>query len=205
MSPLVTVEVLDRWDRVPVGEFVPLRVAVHRPADQVGDVTLGVVRHSDPGRVAVNAELMPQDATLRPGESFSLTLGVRFTRAGPAELSDFLVQVNPVGRPDVERDLVPLPSHRFRVVPSIDRHLRVQTTRICGYDDGVKLEVAVTAVGEVTWEQFELSVGPPGRVLAGVTSAGSRSYVPGSGACSNWSPPGRYWSSPSPGRPTGSG
>ncbi len=33
----------------------------------------------------------------------------------------------------------------------------------------MKLEVAVTAVGEVTWEQFELSVGPPGRVLAGVT------------------------------------
>jgi hypothetical protein len=56
-----------------------------------------------------------------------------------------------------------------RVVPSLSNQLVADVDRICGYDQGAKLEVVVRHVGGITWENLEIAVGPPARVRAGVT------------------------------------
>lgn len=167
----VLIEVPGTWDRVPAGEFVPLRLVVHRPADQLGPVIIPYIRFRDEQRVAMNTDLFQSDVELQPGESCSLTVGVRFNTPGPANLSDFLLQVNPVlARSDSERQLVPLPGRPVLVIPSLARQVTVQPpVRICGYNQGVKLEITVQHVGQTAWEDFEISVGPPEQIQAGLT------------------------------------
>jgi hypothetical protein len=166
----VLIEVPDSWDRVPAGEFVPLRLVVRRPADQSGPVIIPHIRSRDEQRVAMNTDLFQDDVELKPGESCALTVGVRFNTAGPANLNDFFLQVNPVlARSESERQLVPLPSRPVLVFPSLARQVDVKLVRICGYDQGVKLELTVKHIGHTSWEDFEISVGPADTIRAGLT------------------------------------
>src|SRR5262249_9456489 len=144
----VFIEVPDACDRVPAGDYVPLRLVIHRPADQDGAVTIPFVNHPDAARVTLNTDLFQREVTLRPGESCVLTLGACFSRPGPANLSDFYVQVNPAaGQPT----LVRLPERAVRVVPSLSRQVQTTVNRICQYDQGVKLEVLVRHAGDTPW------------------------------------------------------
>jgi hypothetical protein len=172
----VLIEVPDACDCVPAGELVPLRLLIHRPADRDGAVTVPFVSHRDAGRVSLDAELLQREVTLGPGESYALTLGARFHSPGRANLSEFYVQVNPtVGRPA----LVPLPDRPVRVVPSLSRQVETTVERICGYAQGVKLEVQVRHAGEDPWADLEIAVGPADRVRAGVTRHRRAALVPG--------------------------
>jgi hypothetical protein len=162
----VLIEVADAWDCIPAGDFAPLRLVIHRPVGHTGAVTIPFVNHTDAKRVSLNTDLFQREVTLQPGESYALTLGVRFHSPGPANLSEFYVQVNPANG---EPTLVRLPDRAVRVVPSLSRQVKTTVERICQYDQGVKLEVLVRHVGETPWDNMEISVGPPGRARAGVT------------------------------------
>ncbi len=162
----VRIEVADAWDCIPAGDFVPLRLVIHRPTDHDGAVTIPFVNHPDANRVSLNTDLFQREVTLLPGESYTLTLGVRFHSPGPANLAEFYVQVNPANE---QPTLVHLPDRPVRVVPSLSRQVKTKVERICEYDQGVKLEVLVRHVGETPWSNMEIAVGPPGRVRAGVT------------------------------------
>jgi hypothetical protein len=163
---LVMLEVPDAPDTVPVGEFVPLRLMIRRPADRRDAVTIPYVNHRDPGRAIVNTDLFQREASLHPGESYVLTLNVQFRSTGPANLSEFYVQVNPAtGRPILMR----LPDRPLRVVPSLQRNLETRVERICGYEQGVKVEVLLANTGEAEWDDLEVVVGPAERVRAGLT------------------------------------
>ena len=97
MNDYVTVTVREPWDRVPVGEAVPLRFAVTLAADAPFAVTVpaGGVRHPT---ACVSTDLLLRDVTLSPGDTACVTVGARFDAPGPQDLRDFGVQVNPVGR-----------------------------------------------------------------------------------------------------------
>ncbi|OWK46693.1 hypothetical protein [Fimbriiglobus ruber] len=170
MQPHVTIDVPDRWESVPVGEVVSLRLLIERPADRVGTVRIRGVRHRDESVVSLNTDLLPRDVTLSPGDRFALSVGVRFATPGSHNLSRMLVQVDPVDdSTGVGNQLVPLPAHPFQVVPSIEREVAITLARICRYDDGVKVEVTVHHTGATDWQAFELSAGPEQRVRSGVT------------------------------------
>jgi hypothetical protein len=179
MTPLLAIDVIDPPDQVPAGEVIAVRLTVRRPPDQPGAVALGGVRSRDEARAAVNTDLLERGLVLGPGDEYTLTLAVRFATPGPADLRDFLVQANPVDQPEYERQLVPLPARPLRVVPSIDRQVAVSVARICAYDQGVKVEVAVGNVGDEEWRDLELAVGPGGAVRAGVTRRRISSLPPG--------------------------
>jgi hypothetical protein len=162
----VLIEVPDAWDRIPAGDFAPLRLVIHRPPHQDGAVTIPFVNHPDAGRVSLNTDLFQREVTLHPGESYTLTVGARFHFPGPANLSEFYVQVNPAaGQPT----LVRLPDRPVRVVPSLSRQVETKVDRICGYDQGVKLELLLRHAGDTPWGDLEIVVGPAGRVQAGMT------------------------------------
>jgi hypothetical protein len=163
---LVVIDLPDHWDRIPAGEFVPLRLVIHRAADHAGAVTIPFVNHPDTNRVSLNTDLFQREVTLQPGESYTLTIGARYHSPGPANLAEFYVQVNPAGG---QPTLVPLPERAIRVVPSLSRQVETIVDRICGYDQGVKLEVRIRHVGETPWDDLEISIGPQEFVRAGVT------------------------------------
>jgi hypothetical protein len=166
VDALVLLEVPDAPDVVPAGEDVPLRLLIHRPADRRDAVTIPQVNYRGPGRVLVNTDLFQREVTLHPGESYVLTIRVQFEATGPANLSDFFVQVNPArGQPT----LVRLPSRPLRIVPSLRRHLATRVERICGYDEGVKLEVFLENQGATDWDDLEVTVEPVEQVRAGLT------------------------------------
>jgi hypothetical protein len=163
---LVLLEVPDAPDAIPAGEFFPLRLLIRRPPDRRDAVTIPYVNYRGPGRVLVNTDLFQHEVRLHPGESYVLTLNVQFQAAGPANLSDFYVQVNTANE---RRLLVRLPDRPLRVVPSLRQHLETRVERICGYEEGVKLEVFLENKGETTWDDLEVAVGPVERVRAGLT------------------------------------
>jgi hypothetical protein len=171
----VLIELPDTRDRIPAGEFVPLRLVIRRPADQAGPVTIPYVNHRDPKRVSLNTELFQREVTLGPGECHVLTLSVRFHSHGPANLSDFYVQVNP---PSGHPTLVYLPDRPVRVVPSLARQVETKLERICGYEQGAKLEVLLRHVGETPWGDLEVVVGPAEHVRAGVTHLRRLTFEP---------------------------
>jgi hypothetical protein len=163
---LVLLELPDAPDAIAVGEFVPLRLVIRRPADRRDAVTIPYVNHRDHGRAIVNTDLFQREVSLHPGENYVLTLNVQFQVTGPANLSEFYVQVNPAtGRPILMR----LPDHPLRVVPSLQRNLATRVERICGYEQGVKVEVLLENRGETDWDDLEVTVGPINRVRAGLT------------------------------------
>ena len=159
---LVLIEHVAPPERVRAGESAWVRFVVTRPADAAGAVVLpaGGVR----GRsVTVSTDLFTQDVKLNPGEAVTLTVGVRFDQPRPADLSELTVQVNPaVG----DNEIVRLPARPFRVVPSLDR-VAVGVERVCGYDDAVKVEVAVTNTSADPFTDVEVGVGPADAVRAG--------------------------------------
>ena len=166
MNDYVTVTVREPWDRVPVGEAVPLRFAVTLAADAPFAVTVpaGGVRHPT---ACVSTDLLLRDLTLSPGDTACVTVGARFDAPGPQDLRDFGVQVNPVGRPSSERGLVGLPAHAFRAVPSLDAALALDVARVCAYGDAVKVEAAVTNVSAAELTEVEFRFGPADAVRAG--------------------------------------
>jgi hypothetical protein len=162
---LVEIDVPDTWDRIPANEFVPLPLVIRRPADQTGPVTLAFVNHADAKRVTLNTDLFQRDVSLRPGESYALTLDVQFHSPGRVNLSEVYVEVKPaVG----DSTLVRLPARDVQVVPSLTRQLDAKVERICTYDSSSKLEVSLQHVGETVWTDMEIGVGPAGRLRAGV-------------------------------------
>ena len=165
MSPLVTIELLDNWDRVPVGELISLRFVVSRPSDSVAPIEIpaGGVTHPT---ALLNTDLLLQDLTLFPGDTTSITVGVRFEACGIADLSAFSLLLRTTGEV-VKRPSVPLPAHPFRVVPSLDRAVGVQVTRICKYDNAEKVEVVVLNQSSSDMTNVELTIGPPDSVRAG--------------------------------------
>lgn len=166
MSRLVTIELLDHWDRVPIGETLSLRFVVSRPADASGAVVVPASGVKVRG-ATLNTDLLSQDLTLHPGDTVCLAIGLRFHAIGPRNLNEVAVQVNPVGRPDHERDLIPLPDHPFRVIPSLEKSLRLALTRVCGYDDAVKVEVVAKNITDSDITDVELVVHPADCVRSG--------------------------------------
>jgi hypothetical protein len=180
VDALVFLEVHDAPDVIPAGEFVPLRLLILRPPDRRDAVTIPYVNHRDPSRVIVHTDLFQREVSLHPGESYVLTLNAQFQATGPANLSDFYVQVNPAkGRPI----LVRLPDRPLRVVPSMQRHLQTRVERICGYEQGVKLELFLENKGETAWDDLEVAVGPVERVQAGLTCHRRPKFAPRQQEC----------------------
>ncbi len=165
MSPLVTIELLDNWDHVPVGELILLRFVVSRPSDSIAPIEIpaGGVTHPT---ALLNTDLLLQDLTLFPGDTTSITVGVRYEACGIADLSAFSLLLRTTGEV-VRRHSVPLPPHPFRVVPSLDQAVGVQVTRICKYDNAEKVEVVVVNQSSSDMTDVELTIGPPDSVRAG--------------------------------------
>ena len=165
MSPLVTIELLDNWDHVPVRALIPLRFVVSRPSDSIAPIEIpaGGVTHPT---ALLNTDLLLQDLTLFPGDTTSITVGVQFEACGIADLSAFSLLLRTTGEV-VKRHSVPLPAHPFRVVPSLDRAVDVQVTRICKYDNAEKVEVVVLNQSASDMTDVELTIGPPDSVRAG--------------------------------------
>ena len=166
MNDFLALDVDELWDRVPVGEVVPLRFGVALAADAPFAVTIpaGGVRHPT---AHLSTDLLLRDVTLSPGDTACVTVGARFDAPGPQDLRDFEVQVNPVGRPPSERGLVHFPAHPFRAVPSLAAALDFEVTRVCAYGDAVKVEAVVTNVSAVALTEVELRFGPAVAVRAG--------------------------------------
>ena len=166
MNDFVTIAVPEPWDRVPVGEAVPLRFAVALAADAPFAITIpaGGVRHPT---AHLTTDLMLRDVTLSPGDAACVTLGARFDAPGPQDLRDFGVQVDPVGRPAHERALVNFAPHPFRAVPSLAAALTFDVSRVCAYGDAVKVEAVVTNVSAAALTEVELRFGPADAVRAG--------------------------------------
>ena len=166
MTDYVTIDVAELWDRVPVGEAVPLRFSVALAAEAPFAVTIpaGGVRHPS---AHLSTDLLLRDVTLAPGDTACVTVGARFEVPGPQDLRDFEVQVNPVGRPSSERGLVNLPAHAFRAVPSLAAALTFDVSRVCAYGDAVKVEAVVTNVSAAALTEVELRFGPADAVRAG--------------------------------------
>lgn len=165
MSSPVTISLHDPWDRVPVGVMVPLRFTVTRPPEASCGVEIaagGVVHPT----ATVNAELLLQDLTLMPSETASVSVGVRFDTCGAADAAGFELLLR-VPNENMRRVSVPLPAHPFRVVPALDRALAVSVERVCGYDDGVKVEVAATNTADTDLTDVELLIEPADAVRAG--------------------------------------
>ncbi len=181
MPPLVTVEVPEPRATAQVGEATTIRLLIRRPADQLGAVTIPAIRPINATRIEVDADLMQQELTISPGEVYTLSLDVRFRDPGPANLNELLIQANPQrSHSDAERELIPLPAQPVRVVPSLRREIKVEVVRICGYDaKGVKVELRARHIGTTHWRDFEISVGPPDRVRAGITLRREAEFRPG--------------------------
>ena len=169
MLPLVTIEATERWDKIPAGDTIPLRVTVSRPANQHDAVFIpanGLRHQSQALRIAT--DLLTREVELRPGESFTVEISVRFDVCGLEDLSRFSIVVKPSWANSIaDYQLVPLPAHPFRVVPSLDRAVDVQVTRICKYDNAEKVEVVVLNQSSSDMTDVELTIGPSDSVRAG--------------------------------------
>jgi hypothetical protein len=182
-TPPVAVEVLDPWDVVPVGRTIPLRVSLLRPIDRTGSVRIPLLGHPKTERAVLNLDLFPRDICLRPGESYTVTVGVQFREPGPANLNEFDVQVKPDGdqpTPELwEGVLVQLPARSFRVVPDLEREIHIEVVRVCGYESGVKVAIAAENRGATVWRNLELSVGPRTCLRSGPTCRREPEFPPG--------------------------
>lgn len=166
MNPQVTIELIDRWNLVPAGEWVSLRFKVSRPVESTDPVFVpadGVGSST----ATLNRDLFLHDVVLNPGDSVSFTVGVRFDAAGALDTNCFRIQVNPVAGSGRENEIVRFPSHPFRVVPSLERALAVTLTRVCEYDDAVKVEFVARNAIESDLTDVELTLGPADVIRAG--------------------------------------
>lgn len=166
MTPLVpTIECLERWDEVPVGESLPLRFVVSWPREAEVKVKIpaGRVLHT---AACVDADLFTHDIELDPGESLAVAVKVRFDRIGPADQSEFTLLATVVDK--VERnERVSFPPLPFRVAPSLDKAVALTLTRVCGYDHGAKCEVIARNLSAQDVTDLELTLGPVAAVVAG--------------------------------------
>jgi hypothetical protein len=160
--PLVRIEHVEPPDSVSDGQSVWVRVVVTRPANEKGAVVLpaGGLRSRS---AVVNTDLFTQDVRLAPGETVTLSAGVRFELPRQADLSELSLQVNPEAG---DNEIIRLPAHPVRVVPSLER-LAVAVERVCGYDDAVKVEVVVTNKSADPFTDVELVIHPADAVRAG--------------------------------------
>lgn len=166
MVPHLVIDLSERWDRIPDGVWRSLRFTVTRPRDAVG--AIDIPANGVSGQAAeVNTDLLSQNLRLWPGDSVSLTVHVRFPTTGAFNTDLLAVQAIPVGGADRDAFVQPLPAHPFRVVPDLGRVLDVALTRICGYDDAVKVEVVVRNAGTQDLADVVLDFEPPAAVRAG--------------------------------------
>jgi hypothetical protein len=56
--------------------------------------------------------------------------------------------------------------------------VETRVERICGYEQAAKLEVLLRHVGETSWDDLEVAVGPVGQVRAGVTRHRKGPFLP---------------------------
>ena len=166
MSPPVTIQLLDPPEVVAAGETVPLRFSITCAPDQSVAVVLPAsgVRHPS---AELDADLMTDDVTLQPGDTASLTVGVRLAVPGDADWSQFRIQVNPITGQDQDRALVSLPPRSFRVTPSLDRSLELRLTRVCTYGDAAKVEVIARNGSAADLTNLELETGPASAIRMG--------------------------------------
>jgi len=167
MPTLLTIDMLNRWERVPLREAVPLRFTILCPPDLGHGVIIPLIGHHQEDLAEIASDGLPQEIHLRPGEAFTVTLEARFNKTGFADMGDFFVQVRP--EDDVRGELHSLPQHRFEVVPSLAQELQVSLARICTYGIAAKVEIAIRHVGTTEWREVGIDVLSPDNVQAGIT------------------------------------
>ncbi|QDU23766.1 hypothetical protein [Urbifossiella limnaea] len=168
MSSPISVELVAPPDAVPVGEWAWVRFTVVLAVAAPRAVRLPAGGVTSVGRAAVSTELFTQDLVLNPGEAVTLAVGIKYRAAGPADTADLILQANPVGGEARDREVVRLPAHPFRVVPSLERALDVRLSRVCGYGNAVKVEAVFTNATPATdLADVEITVGPADAVRAG--------------------------------------
>ena len=174
------IDVPKPWDSVPAEEQVWLQVVIACEKSLPCAVAIPAIQHKKRDSVDVDVSMVPRDLRLLPGEVCVLTIGFRFRLAGTSDLSDIIIQVNPdEGSNDFEAQLIKLPAHSFRVVPSLAKEIRVSVARICQYEAAVKVEVEIEHHGSSELRDVEWIIGPEDRIRSGVTRRRLLAMQPG--------------------------
>ena len=169
MADPIEIELLDPPRRAAVNEPVPLRLVIRCP-EGGSPIELRNVASRDRVMAHVETDLFELGLTLSPGEVYHCTAVARFHAPGRVERRLFVVRAGS----DINTRTIDIPTPTIQVVPSLLREIRVTAESVCTYDHGTKVELVLKHVGNTRFDDFRLTLGPPGAVRAGLSECRRR-------------------------------
>jgi hypothetical protein len=142
------------------GCWLLLPLALTRPAGAIGPVRIVSIGSNDPS-VQLDLDLLQQDVAVRPGETYRFTLPILVHHARELELSALFVEVAD------PPELVPFPSQLVSIGPSLAREIALRVEALCAYEAGTKVELSWQHGGSTPFDDFAISLGPEGAIVAG--------------------------------------
>jgi hypothetical protein len=172
------------------GDWIPLQLAMTRPLTFTSSVRIENIRKKASLDVQLNLDMLDRFLEIRPGETYRLKVPIR--SAVPQLVDVGLIQVE---THDMAKDLphntfrarmVPLPSRKLELQPSLARMLDIRIEPICLYDDGTKVHAVLKHIGAETLQNFTLTVMSSQGLRAGKRTLALESFSHGSEEKLDW-------------------
>jgi hypothetical protein len=154
------------------GAWISLPLALTRPASEASPIRILNIGCDDRD-VQIDLDLLQQDVVVRPGETYRFALPILAPHARELELTTFFVEV--ADPPEIVR----FPAQLISIGTSLAKEVVLQVEPVCAYQAGTKVQLHWRHSGATRFDDFAVTLGPEGAIVAGKTALRRATFGPG--------------------------